>query len=57
MNIDEIISLDARRVWHPYASTKNPPRSYVVESAEGAELTLADGRKVVDGMSSWWAVA
>lgn len=57
MNIDEIISLDARRVWHPYASTKNPPRPYVVESAEGAELTLADGRKVVDGMSSWWAVA
>lgn len=57
MNIDEIISLDARRVWHPYASTKNPPRLYVVESAEGAELTLADGRKVVDGMSSWWAVA
>lgn len=57
MNVDEIISLDARRVWHPYASTKNPPRPYVVESAEGAELTLADGRKVVDGMSSWWAVA
>lgn len=57
MNIDEIISLDARRVWHPYSSTKNPPRPYVVESAEGAELTLADGRKVVDGMSSWWAVA
>ncbi len=26
----------------------------VVERAEGVHLTLADGRRVVDGMSSWW---
>src|SRR5256886_9612411 len=28
---------------------------YVVTSAEGVRLTLADGRSLVDGMSSWWA--
>jgi adenosylmethionine-8-amino-7-oxononanoate aminotransferase len=28
---------------------------YVVASAEGVRLTLADGRELVDGMSSWWA--
>src|SRR2546430_6415948 len=28
---------------------------YVVTSAEGVRLTLADGRELVDGMSSWWA--
>jgi adenosylmethionine-8-amino-7-oxononanoate aminotransferase len=28
---------------------------HVVASAEGVRLTLADGRELVDGMSSWWA--
>src|SRR5688500_5514749 len=27
----------------------------VVESAQGVRLRLADGRELVDGMSSWWA--
>ncbi|MFI6101621.1 adenosylmethionine--8-amino-7-oxononanoate transaminase [Lentzea sp. NPDC051213] len=27
----------------------------LVSSAEGVRLTLADGRELVDGMSSWWA--
>ncbi|MBQ6534453.1 MAG: aminotransferase class III-fold pyridoxal phosphate-dependent enzyme, partial [Opitutales bacterium] len=57
MNFSELQEYDRLHVWHPYASMKNPPRPYCVESASGAVLTLADGRKVVDGMSSWWAVA
>ncbi|XVU23207.1 adenosylmethionine--8-amino-7-oxononanoate transaminase [Actinoplanes sp. CA-054009] len=34
-----------------------PGRSepYLVESASGVRLKLADGRELVDGMSSWWA--
>ncbi|GAA0499707.1 adenosylmethionine--8-amino-7-oxononanoate transaminase [Paractinoplanes deccanensis] len=28
---------------------------YLVESASGVRLKLADGRELVDGMSSWWA--
>ncbi len=28
---------------------------YLVESAQGVRLRLADGRELVDGMSSWWA--
>ncbi|HET6483595.1 MAG TPA: aminotransferase class III-fold pyridoxal phosphate-dependent enzyme, partial [Actinoplanes sp.] len=28
---------------------------YLIESAEGVRLRLADGRELVDGMSSWWA--
>jgi adenosylmethionine-8-amino-7-oxononanoate aminotransferase len=28
---------------------------YLVTSAEGVRLRLADGRELVDGMSSWWA--
>jgi adenosylmethionine-8-amino-7-oxononanoate aminotransferase len=30
-------------------------RPLVVESASGVRLRLADGRELVDGMSSWWA--
>src|SRR5881397_3324198 len=33
-------------------ATRDP---LVVTSAEGVRLRLADGRDVVDGMSSWWA--
>src|SRR3954447_8536002 len=28
---------------------------YLVESARGVRLRLADGRELVDGMSSWWS--
>jgi adenosylmethionine-8-amino-7-oxononanoate aminotransferase len=29
---------------------------YLVESAQGVYLKLADGRQLIDGMSSWWSV-
>jgi adenosylmethionine-8-amino-7-oxononanoate aminotransferase len=50
-----ITDLDARHVWHPYAPMDDPHRPHVVESASGATLHLADGRELLDGMSSWWA--
>ena len=33
----------------------HPLPCYPIESASGVELQLADGRRLVDGMSSWWA--
>jgi adenosylmethionine-8-amino-7-oxononanoate aminotransferase len=55
MTPDEILALDQAHVWHPYAPmpASNPP--YVVASAQGARLRLADGRELVDGVSSWWS--
>jgi len=51
----EILALDLAHVWHPYSTMPNDLRPLVVSSAEGVRLRLADGRELVDGMSSWWA--
>ncbi|MFR9753098.1 adenosylmethionine--8-amino-7-oxononanoate transaminase [Nocardia sp. 004] len=53
--LDEITALDAEHVWHPYGGFPATTEPLVVASAEGTRLTLADGRELVDGMSSWWA--
>ncbi|MET8427978.1 adenosylmethionine--8-amino-7-oxononanoate transaminase [Nocardia sp. NPDC004860] len=51
----EITALDAAHVWHPYGGFPATTAPLVVASASGTRLTLADGRELVDGMSSWWA--
>lgn len=52
---DGIAALDAAHVWHPYGGFPPTTEPLVVASAEGTRLILADGRELVDGMSSWWA--
>ncbi|AHH17204.1 adenosylmethionine-8-amino-7-oxononanoate aminotransferase [Nocardia nova SH22a] len=52
---DQITALDAAHVWHPYGGFPAGTPPLVVASASGTRLTLADGRELIDGMSSWWA--
>ena len=52
---DGILNFDRHHIWHPYTSMTDPLRVYPVVSANGVRLQLADGRQLIDGMSSWWA--
>ncbi|GIE89213.1 adenosylmethionine--8-amino-7-oxononanoate transaminase [Actinoplanes regularis] len=51
----DLLALDRAHVWHPYGPMPGSGDPYLVESAAGVRLRLADGRELVDGMSSWWA--
>ena len=46
---------DRDHIWHPYSSMLIQAEIFPVASANGVRLTLADGRELVDGMSSWWS--
>ncbi|WP_373078237.1 adenosylmethionine--8-amino-7-oxononanoate transaminase [Zhongshania sp.] len=52
---EQWLQWDKDHIWHPYSSVLNPPAMVPVVSAKGVRLTLADGRELIDGMSSWWS--
>jgi len=49
-----LLALDRAHVWHPYGPMPGRSDPYLVDSADGVHLRLADGRELVDGMASWW---
>jgi adenosylmethionine-8-amino-7-oxononanoate aminotransferase len=43
-------------IWHPFAQHALEPPFRKVVHAEGAWLTLEDGSRVLDAISSWWVI-
>jgi adenosylmethionine---8-amino-7-oxononanoate aminotransferase len=49
-----LIDRDRRSVWHPYTQMQTRPAPLVIVKGEGVYLYTEDGRRLLDGISSWW---
>ncbi len=45
----------ADNLWPPYTQMQTTPLGLPVTAAQGVTITLADGRELIDGISSWWS--
>ena len=51
---ERCLDYDRQHVWHPYAAQPGSEPRYLVTGTEGVYLELCDGRRLIDGISSWW---
>src|SRR6204780_101753 len=42
------------QIWHPFTQEALDPPPVRITRAEGVHLYTDDGRKLIDGISSWW---
>jgi len=54
--MNELCTRDAKVCWHPYTQHGMGVAPLAVVGADGAWLELADGRRVLDGIASWWTI-
>src|SRR5918992_695511 len=54
-SLSPLLAYDREHLWHPYTSMTDPTPVRLVTGADAVRLRLADGTRLVDGMSSWWA--
>ena len=45
------------QIWRPYCQMKTAPPPLPVIGAAGSRLHLADGRRLIDALASWWSMA
>ena len=49
-----LVDRDRACVWHPYTQMQTAPAPLAIVRGEGAYLYTEDGRRLLDGISSWW---
>ena len=42
------------KIWHPYTQEATEPPPIPIDQGKGAYLYTRDGRRLIDGISSWW---
>ncbi len=52
----EVVARDRAAVWHPYTPLAGAADPLPVVTAEREFLHLADGRTLIDAVSSWWTI-
>jgi adenosylmethionine-8-amino-7-oxononanoate aminotransferase len=52
----ELVRRDRAAVWHPYTALADPDDPLPVVGTRNEFLELADGRRLIDGTSSWWTI-
>jgi adenosylmethionine-8-amino-7-oxononanoate aminotransferase len=49
-----LVDRDRAVLWHPYTQMLTAPAPLPITRAEGVWLYTEDGRRILDGISSWW---
>jgi adenosylmethionine---8-amino-7-oxononanoate aminotransferase len=52
--VKSLVDRDRACLWHPYTQTLTAPTPLPVVRAQGVYLYTEDGRRILDGISSWW---
>ena len=49
-----LVERDRAHLWHPFTQMKTAPDPLPIVRADGVYLFTEDGRRLLDGISSWW---
>jgi adenosylmethionine---8-amino-7-oxononanoate aminotransferase len=52
----DVVSRDRTSIWHPYTPLVGAGEPLEIVGANAEFLELADGRWIIDGISSWWTI-
>src|SRR3954470_23892717 len=54
MKPERLSARDQASLWHPYTQMQTAPAPLPIVRGEGVYLYTEDGRRILDGISSWW---
>lgn len=52
--MNDLLSLDRKNIWHPFTPLQSDTDVPMITRGEGVYLHTEDGRRLIDGISSWW---